>query len=154
MAIDALVRPLLRVEIFQGLKPIQITEVARRAERVVFRDGQIIVHSGTPGDGAYVIADGEAVCRRRNGDRAISEPIETGSLIGELAMLVEHEYTITVVAKGTVRALKITREAMHEQMCDDLHLAEHLSAKIAERLKRISVELRQIDAALAHASTP
>ena len=150
MAMDALIKPLLRLEIFQGLKPLQITEIARQAERIVFREGDIIVHSGTPGDAAYVVVSGEAVRLKRSGAHVRAEPIEAGSLIGELAMLVEHDYSITVVAKGPVRALKIAREAMHEQMRDDRHLAEHISAKITARLSRLAAELRGIDSRLAH----
>jgi CRP-like cAMP-binding protein len=78
------------------------------------------------------------------------EPIESGSLIGELAMLVDHDYAITVVARGSVRALKLVRETMHEQMRDDARLAEHISAKITSRLAGLADELRRIDSRLAH----
>lgn len=149
MTVDALVKPLLRLEIFQGLRPLQITEIARRAERIVFRDGQVIVHSGTPGDGAYVVVSGEALCLTRAGARPGPEPIQPGSLIGELAMLIEHDYAITVVARGTVRALKLTREAMHDQMRDDTVLAGHISDKITGRLAMLAAELRKIDGRLA-----
>jgi CRP-like cAMP-binding protein len=149
MAIDALVKPLLRLEIFQGLKPLQITEIARNAERVVFREGQTIINSGAPGDGAYVLVSGEAVCVGQPGQPSGSEPIEPGSLLGELAMLVEHDYSVTVVAKGPVRALKIGRSAMHDQMRDDPRLAEHISHKITARLTALAAELRAIDGRLA-----
>lgn len=150
MTVDALVKPLLRLEIFQGLRPLQITEIARRAERMVFSPGQVIVHAGTPGDGAFVIVSGEAVCISRGTSRISPEPIEPGSLIGELAMLVEHDYAITVIARGPVRALKVVREAMHEQMRDDARMAEHISAKITSRLASLADELRRIDNRLAH----
>jgi CRP-like cAMP-binding protein len=150
MAMDALIKPLLRLEIFQGLKPLQITEIARQAERIVFREGDIIVHSGASGDAAYVIVSGEAVCLKRSGTNVRAEPIEAGSLVGELAMLVEHDYSITVVAKTPVRALKLSREAMHGQMRDDRHLAEHISGKITARLTKLAAELRTIDSRLAH----
>lgn len=153
MAIDPIVTPLLRLEIFQGLRPLQITEIARRAERMVFREGQIIVHSGTPGDGAFVIVSGDTVSLSRSAGRVQREPIEPGSLIGELAMLIEHDYAVTVVAKGPVRALKITREAMHEQMRDDPGLADHLGARITARLTKLADELRTIDGALAQAAS-
>ena len=149
MAMDALIKPLLRLEIFQGLKPLQITEIARQAERIVFREGDIIVHSGASGDAAYVIVSGEAVCLKRSGANVRAEPIEAGSLVGELAMLVEHDYSITVVAKTPVRALKLSREAMHGQMRDDRHLAEHISGKITARLTKLAAELRIIDGRLA-----
>jgi hypothetical protein len=34
MAIDRVVAPLLRVPLFAGLKPLQITEIARQAEKL------------------------------------------------------------------------------------------------------------------------
>lgn len=152
MTVDALVKPLLRLEIFQGLRPLQITEIARRAERMVFRPGQVIIHAGVRGDGAYVIVSGDAVCIGRGTVSIDPEPIEAGSLIGELAMLVEHDYAITVVARGPVRALKLVRETMHEQMCDDVRMAEHVGAKITSRLASLAAELRRIDSRLAHAA--
>ena len=42
MAIDRLVAPLLRVPLFAGLRPLQITEIARHAERMKFRRGDVI----------------------------------------------------------------------------------------------------------------
>jgi CRP-like cAMP-binding protein len=53
MAIDRLVAPLLRVPLLAGLKPLQITELARQAERVVFRRGDTITRAGEPADGAF-----------------------------------------------------------------------------------------------------
>ncbi len=95
MAIDKLVAPLLRVPLFAGLKPLQLTEIARQAERISFRPG------GT-------ITDGGPARRRRLSDRcrrgrpSVSgdreQAIEPGSLVGEIAMLAEHVYGATVMA--------------------------------------------------------
>jgi CRP-like cAMP-binding protein len=153
MAIDALVAPLLKIALFQGLRPLQITEIARRAERIVFRPGQTIVEADAEADAAFVIVSGEAL-RTKGPDLGIEpESIVVGSLVGEMAMLVDTEHSSTIVAKTPVRALKITRAAMYEQMADDPALADHLVAKIANRLKILAVELRAIDRSLA-ASEP
>jgi len=149
MAIDALVAPLLRIALFQGLRPLQITEIARRAERIVFRPGQTIVEADAEANAAFVIVNGEAVRTKGPDLGAEPEPIAVGSLIGEMAMLVDTEYTSTVVAKSPVRALKITRASMYEQMADDARLADHLVTKIAARLKNLAGELRAIDQSLA-----
>lgn len=149
MAIDALVAPLLRIALFQGLRPLQITEIARRAERIVFRPGQTIVEADAEANAAFVIVNGEAIRTKGPDLGSEPEPIVVGSLIGEMAMLVDTEYTSTVVAKSPVRALKITRASMYEQMADDARLADHLVTKIAARLKNLAVELRAIDQSLA-----
>jgi CRP-like cAMP-binding protein len=151
MAIDALVAPLLRIALFQGLRPLQITEIARRAERIVFQPGQTIVEADQAADAAFVIVSGSAARTKGPDVGPQPEVIVVGSLLGEMGMLVETEHSSTVVATTAVRALKITRAQMYEQMADDAALADHLVAKIADRLKGLAVELRRIDQCLAGA---
>jgi CRP-like cAMP-binding protein len=149
MAIDALVAPLLKIALFQGLRPLQITEIARRAERIMFRPGQTIVEADAEADGAFVIVSGEALRTKGPDLGAEPEPVVVGSLIGEMGMLVETEHMSTIVARTAVRALKITRAGMYEQMAEDARLADHLVARITSRLKNLAVELRAIDQSLA-----
>jgi CRP-like cAMP-binding protein len=145
MSIQALIAPLLRVVLFQGLKPLQITEIARQADRIVFKRGDVITAEGADSDGAYLIVSGDVDYIGENG---ATQPVEAGSLIGEMGMLIEHTFGATVIARGSVRALKITRDAMHEQMLADPALAEHLMQRIASRLVKVADELRRIDSAL------
>jgi CRP-like cAMP-binding protein len=140
MAVDALVAPLLRVDLFQGLKPLQLTEIARHAERIMFRPGDKITEAGTAADAAFLIVGGAAEVIGTTG-----EDVEIGSLIGEMAMLIEHIYGSTVVATSAVRCLKINRDAMHTLMIEDRTLAQHLTARISDRLQRVASELRAID---------
>ena len=145
MATNALAAPLLKIALFQGLRPLQITEIARRAERIVFRPGQTIVEVGAQADAAYVLVNGAAVRTKGPDMGEQPEAVLVGSLVGEMAMLVETEYSSTIVAQTAVRALRITRASMYEQMADDAALAEHLVAKITARLKILAGELRAID---------
>lgn len=148
MAIDQLVRPLLGVELFQGLKPLQITEIARRADRIVFRPGDVIVAEDTTGDAAILIVAGEAARVSGPGLGGDVEPVQPGSLVGEMAMLVDTIHSSTVVARSAVRALKISRSELLEQMEADPALAEHFVARISGRLSRLAADLRAIDCAL------
>lgn len=149
MAIDALVKPFLRLPLFQGLKPLQLTEIVRRAERIVYKPGDLIIQEDKTGDAAIVIIAGEAVILRSSDEQAAAEPVAEGSMVGELAMLVETVHTATVIAKSPVRALRLTREEMHALMSEDAALAEHLTQKITARLHVLASELRAIDQALA-----
>jgi CRP-like cAMP-binding protein len=146
MVIDSIVMPLLRVPIFAGLRPLQITEIARNAERIGFRPGRVITRAGERGECAYLIVAGDAV---RVDDGAAPEAIEPGSLVGEMAMLIDHVYGATVVARSRVQALGILRAALNDQMQDDPALAEHFSRYLTARLHRVARELRQIDDVLA-----
>lgn len=152
MAIDQLVRPLLGVELFQGLKPLQITEIARRADRIVFRPGDVIVAEDTTGDAAILIVAGEATRVSGPGIGGDVEPVQAGSLVGEMAMLVDTVHSSTVVARSAVRALRISRAELLEQMEADPTLAEHFVACISGRLSRLAADLRAVDAALDQTS--
>ena len=69
--------------------------------------------------------------------------------IQELAMLVEHDYASTIVARDRVFCLKLIRTEMHAQMREDAALTEHFHNRMTERLKQTAKELRRIDNALA-----
>lgn len=148
MALDAFVKPLLGVELFQGLKPLQISEIARRADRIIFKPGDVIVAEDSAGDAAILIIAGEAARVSGPGHPGEIETVAPGSLVGEMAMLVDTVHSSTVVARSAVRALRISRTELHEQMEADPTLAEHFVARISGRLGRLAADLRAIDEAL------
>ncbi|WP_334147523.1 Crp/Fnr family transcriptional regulator [Hyphomicrobium sp.] len=149
MAIDAFVLPLLNVPLFQGLKPLQLTEIARRADRIVYKPGDVIVTAHGEPDAAVLVVSGEAVRTEGPGlERGANEAIPAGALISEMTMLIETECTSTVVARTPVRALRITRQEMQAHMASDPSLADHFVAKIAGRLSSFVESLREIDRAL------
>jgi CRP-like cAMP-binding protein len=154
MSISVLARQLMSQEIFRGLSPLQLTEIVRQSERVVYRPGQYIIEAGASADAAVVVIAGDALRfpDHASGQGAMqAEALTAGSLLSELAMLVDHVHGATVIAHTTVRALRIRREALQSQMRDDPNLADHFVERIAERLSRVATELRLIDHALANA---
>jgi len=153
MSMDALSARVVRLELFRGLTPLQITEIVRRAEKVVYKPGQTLIAHGEQGDAAIIIIAGEAIrTKAPMAPPGREEPVEPGSLLGEMAMLMETEHSSTVLARSPVRALRISRETMHAMMREDSGLAEHFVAKVTRRLHGIAAELRKIDVVLAEAS--
>jgi len=147
MAMDALVKPLLALPIFQGLKPLQLTEIVRRAERIVYRAGDVIVADGEQSDAAIVIISGRCIRLDDAGSAARSEAevVSDGSIIAELAMLVEIVHGATIIAQGPVKALRITRERMQALLADDTNLAQNFSSLILERLQILLEDIRALD---------
>lgn len=156
LAIDALIGNL---EVFRGLSAAQISIIAREAERMMLKPGQTIIQEGEAGEAAYVVAGGECDIVTDDDDASDLPFITPGSLVGEMAMLIEHDYRLTVVARTTVKVIKLSRSTLHRLMLNDPSLAEHFVGKISSRLLKIGTELRRIDQALAlshdghHAST-
>lgn len=150
MSIDAFSAQLVRLELFQGLRPLQITEIVRRAERIVYKPGQKLIEDGEAGEAGIILISGEAVrTRAPMTPEGQEEVIEPGAMLGEMAMLIETEHSSTVIARTPVKALRIPRAIMLEIMIDDPRLAEHFVAKVARRLHNIAAELRKIDVVLA-----
>ncbi len=149
MSTEHLIALLLRAPLFAGLTGAQLAEIARSAEQIGFMPGASVVKAGQPGDGAYLVVSG-SVERLAGADRsAARERHGPGALIGEMAMLIEHNYTATFIATERVICLKLTRAAMHAHMRRDAALIEHFQRRITERLTRMSEELRQMESALA-----
>ncbi len=192
MSISPLFAPFLKVALFQGLKPEQITKIAQNAERIAFRGGDQILTAGEEGDAAFLIVSGQVrrlypnerdpnesqphgakhngakpsgadndsaehsgADRQSAGQTAQSIETPTGTLLGELSMLIDgHFHSATYTADGPVHAFKLTRTAIHTQMEADPALADHFVQIIAGRLQGVANELRQIDQKLAPKPPP
>jgi CRP-like cAMP-binding protein len=139
--------------LFRGLTPLQIAAMARHAERMSYTPGSTIIEENEIADAAILIVSGTAV--RVSGPEVGSraEPVAAGSLLGEAAMLVETTYGSTIVARTAVRAVHITRSALHEQMLADPDLAGRIAENLGKRLSKVADVLRQVDECLATASS-
>jgi len=157
MAIDALVKPLLALPLFRELAPLQLMEIVRRAERIIYRPGDALISENQTSDAAIVIISGNCLRIDDNGDptqRSRGEVVPEGSMIAELAMLIEIEHTTTIIAQGTVKALRLTRSKILELMEEDPALALHFGACIASRLKLLANDLKAIDMGSEDATIP
>lgn len=145
MAIDRIFAHLARVPLLVGLTPDQIEEIGRHTERMKFLSGEVICRIGAAGDGAILIISGMAERIAGPDLKRRAEPVEPGSVLGEMAMLIEHAYGSTVVACDRVLCLKITRSALQGQLLADYRLVEHFERRITERLMRVAEDLRQLE---------
>lgn len=156
MATDALIHALRHIAMFDGLSPLQITEIARRADRIVYKPESRITQAHQSADAAIVLVSGTA--QRIEGPGLVdqSQPLPAGTILAEMAMLIETVTASTVVAVTEVRALRIAREEMHELIAEDPALAEHFIAKAAGRLRDVASQMREIEngLALALATSP
>ena len=154
MALDIVTQSLLNVELFAGLKPLQVAELARRSDRIVYKPGQSIITEGATGDAAVLIVRGEAV---RISGPALSQPAEAvaeGSIVGEMCMLIETDHTSTVVARTVTRGIRLTRASVLDQIKNDPALADHFSGVLARRLQGMAGQLRELDQTLARLDAP
>lgn len=143
------VQVLRGVELFQGLPPLIVKEVARRATHLTYRSGEILVRAGDAIDGAILIQEGQVISVSSSGNIS-GDLLPPGSLINEMGMLVEIDSDATIIARTDVTALGLTRQVIMSLVDAEPRLAEHFNQKISARVARISSELRRIDEMLEH----
>ncbi|UYV71708.1 PRKAR1A [Cordylochernes scorpioides] len=86
--------------------------VADALEPVSFKDGEVIVMQGHPGDDFYIIVDGMAVVlQQKDRDEFLMEVGRLGpsDYFGEIALLLDRPRAATVVAKGPLKCIKLDR---------------------------------------------
>jgi CRP-like cAMP-binding protein len=154
VAAESIIRQLAALPLFQGMPRAQLTELARRGEQVIYYPGTTIIEENAEAHAAILILSGLAV--RVSGPELKSRiaSIEAGSLLAEAAMLVETVHASTVVARGNVRGLQSPRQELQALITEDRTVGDIIVQNLAERLLRLSDELREVDALLAPLDSP
>jgi CRP-like cAMP-binding protein len=143
--VDDVVVPLLSARIFTGLAPAQLKALALEAEVVTFRRGETIIKAYQEGDGAFLIGSGAVIEEPDAGEGEPSQEFGSGTMIGEMAMLVETLHSATIIARTPVRALKFRRESLYALMAKDESLSGHFVDKMRERLVETANKLRDVE---------
>jgi CRP/FNR family cyclic AMP-dependent transcriptional regulator len=149
MALETNAEVLGRVPVLEGLSREQLNAIADKGKKTFFAEGRHIIKAGTKGETTYLILTGLATTEPDGVSATEPDLLEPGTLVGELAMLVETTHSMTVKAKVRVRALAITRSDLYELMESDPAIAHHFSQKLLGRLMDLANDLRQMDARFA-----
>ncbi len=147
MTLQPIIGSALKVPLFHGLEPEQMSELVQRAERVVYEPGEALIQNGELGDAAILVVTGRATQFNAFSSTHPYDPIGPGSLVGEMAMLVETTHYLSVVADEPVKALKFHRAMIEAFMGEDPRLADHFVSRIASRLNDLAAEMRATIAA-------
>lgn len=105
------------VPLFSSLTEEELQAVLGSAMQVrQFSDGDVLVTEGAPGSSMFAVAEGTAGIWRGWGTaeaRQVAD-VSAGDIFGELALVSGAPRLATVVAKGDVQVLELSRDAMHE----------------------------------------
>ncbi len=147
--LDDVVVPLLSARIFSGLAPMQLKALALEAEAVTFQRGDVLIRTYQEGDGAFLIGSGSVIELHDEDEDARPQEFGVGTMVGEMAMLVETLHSTTIVARTPVKALKFKRATLHALMEKDPMLGAHFVDRLRARLVVTAKKLREVDAMFA-----
>ncbi len=123
-------------ETFSGLQYLTSEDckiIKERAERSVFRAGEILIRQGTPTKLVYLLVSGTV---RVDAGKGAVAYISEGDVCGEMAFLEDGLPSATVVAEKNVEAYMITWEALKDLFDKHPHFASRFHRSVAMNLSR------------------
>lgn len=130
-----------RIPFFSGFSHEE-KEVLAVSDRsfVRFKDGDVIIQQGDIVNSAvFIILTGSASVRKEEYRNSIIDYIETGSIVGEAAFLVNGRSRMaSIIADGVVEAFKLDRNTLEQFDCAlQLKITRKLAEIIVERLDKM-----------------
>ncbi|MGO1117774.1 N-acyl amino acid synthase FeeM domain-containing protein [Rhodovibrionaceae bacterium A322] len=112
----------------------QLYNFLKSYECMLFREGETVLKTGSIGDSAYVIIEGEVEVRHPESNHVLAV-MGQGEVFGELALLTDDVRSADVVARSHLRTMVLPKDAFlsHLQTNPD-HTLQMLSS-IAQRMK-------------------
>jgi CRP-like cAMP-binding protein len=96
--------------------------------------GELIFRQGAPADSMYVLLDGRA--QVSVGDQVV-ETAESGSLLGELALIDQTTRAANVLAETDCKLLPIDEARFHSLIAQTPEFATHVMKVMAGRLRKV-----------------
>jgi CRP-like cAMP-binding protein len=93
--------------LFRMLDDDARADLLRVAEQVAYRDGEVVVRQGEPGDDMFLIREGSAVVRlaARGAERDVAY-LDRGAVFGEMGALGRATRLATVAARGDLLVIR------------------------------------------------
>jgi CRP/FNR family transcriptional regulator, cyclic AMP receptor protein len=137
---------LARTELFGGLPPNALAEVANRFHTVQFKRGQTIYARGDAGNALFLIKSGQVRFSVVSGDgRELSVRMAgPGEIIGEIAVLDRQPRTATGVAIATVTAYSLSRTELDRFMLQEPQMARNAIDFLCHRLRDTTDQMELI----------
>ena len=145
MQLDRDVALMAQVPLFEGLSRDQLEILAFSTDRQVFLKGDRLTTKGASGRSGFLLTDGAA---KRPGIGSMGMPDQylfDGSLIGELAMMVEIVHDRSHIALEETTVMEFNRNGLHRIMRRYPEIGLHLSSQLAQRLSAMAKLMRQVE---------
>jgi CRP/FNR family cyclic AMP-dependent transcriptional regulator len=141
-----LVASIARIPFFAGLDQTALERVAAGTRSRRFRRGEVIFHSGDPGDGLFIIVSGQVKIGlpSETGDEAIIATLHAGDVFGELALLDGAPRSATATALEATETIVLPRDRFHELIATEPAFREALLASLAGELRRLTTHVEEL----------
>ena len=142
MSLTKDVEVLSNIPLFAKVNPAKLKLLAFTSERLEYLSGDELFHQDDYGDAAYVILEGEADILVDTPRSAIKiATLGKNDIIGEVAILCDVPRTATVVARGDLDALRVSKEGFFHLVTQFPQVGVEVMSALAAKLHRTTQAL-------------
>ena len=150
MSIEDDVRALAVVPMFSVLSPDHLRLIAFGTEHLVLNKGRELFRAGERADCAFLILSGEVSFFEDQGmNRRITGNAQTGSLIGELALIADQKRPIGAVAAEDCEIMRINRSLFRRVLDEYPDVAAALHAQLQARFSDFLAKITRLESKFA-----
>jgi len=113
----------------------------------LYRNGEVIVRQGEPGDCMFVVQAGRVEIVRQSGAREVRLAVlGEGDVFGEMALFERESRCATARALGEARALTVDKTSFLRRVHEDPSMAFCLLRQMSQRIRALDAELARTKA--------
>jgi 2-oxoglutarate dehydrogenase E1 component len=127
---------------FADLSETDLLTLAKAARPLTLSDGDIAYRENEPGDAMYFVVNGELEVFAR-GQQFTT--LGRGQAFGELGLFFGQTRAFSIVARGTVDVLRISRPDFDAVLAESGPLSRHLLATVTRRLADVNAKQERVD---------
>jgi CRP/FNR family cyclic AMP-dependent transcriptional regulator len=136
------VEVLRAIPLFAGVEPTKLKLLAFTNERLEYSPGDELFRQGDYGDAAYIVLEGEAdILVDSQGGAIKVATLGKNEIIGEIAILCDVPRTATVVARGDLETLRVSREGFVHLVTQFPQVGVAVMSALASKLHRTTQAL-------------
>jgi CRP-like cAMP-binding protein len=129
------VSSLQRIPMFKGVDPAKLKLIALASERASYKPGEHLLNEGDRADAVYVVIEGEAKILRHGTSQEIElARVTSGSVVGDMGVVLDRPYSGTIVAATPVVALRIDKRTFLELLAQIPQFSLAVIRELAGRL--------------------
>ena len=142
MELDEVARTLKSIPLFTNLDVAKLKLLAFASDRLIFDDQEIIFEAGDAADSAYLIESGAANVYIVEGERRIKvNQLVTNDLFGEMALFLKSGRSATIVASGTLVAMKLEGDMFLKMVTENPEAALGVMTALSEKIVSASEQI-------------
>ena len=146
---------LRKIPMFTKMDTSRLKLLAFASEIVAFDDGDVVFNSGDSADFAYVIMEGTVdVVTETDRGPVVASTLKQNQLIGELGLLNNAPRNATLVASGSLRAMKITGDMFFRLLRENSEVALDVIRMLSEKLSRSHALVESLQKQVAQRDDP